>query len=92
MNIQQHAQNILDLCTAGPIQGGISIEIKREAQAIVDSFEWFDCNEELPAGHTIVVGKKSNGDEGRCYRIAFSGKWSAEFGAGFEVVKWRELI
>ena len=37
MSIQQHAQNILDLCTAGPIQGGISIEIKREAQAIVDA-------------------------------------------------------
>lgn len=36
MNIQTHAQKILDICEAGPIGGGVKLKIQAEAQSILE--------------------------------------------------------
>lgn len=54
--MKQHAQNIIDLCNAGPIPGGISLKIKAEAEAILAG-GWISVEDALPDMNCQISGR-----------------------------------
>lgn len=91
MSIEQNAQAILDICQAGPIPGGISINIKEQAQAIIDALEWISVTERLPELNKRVMTKHLDGTiTMNTYASLDSGnRW---INGMLDVIAWREVV
>jgi|GEM_PF-4300564 len=90
MTIEQNARAILDICERGPIPGGISIEIREQAQAIVDAMAWKDADQTSPSHENHVWVKLRNGE----IDTAICSSWVGWIGEDEDnpIVEWREQL
>ncbi|WP_299077835.1 hypothetical protein [uncultured Paraglaciecola sp.] len=94
MTIEQAAREILRLCEAGPIPGGVSIKIQEQAQGIVDAFEWVDCSDRLPEDENLKRVRYSDGSEGNdwfeaCGTTEYDRRWQSIFS---QPTSWRRIL